>query len=815
MTLREPQIHPPRGHPALRICLFGSFEVWVNDQPLPRLRSRKVQSLLALLTLRAGTEVERSWLAGQLWPASPESTALATLRRDLTSLRRALGLAAGCLRSPTSRTLCFDLEEEEADVLAFATAIARDDRAALEQAVALYRGPLLEEWTEEWVFQERQVREQAYVRALETLAAGAMASGEAAAAEGYLRQVVGVDPLRETAQRRLMQALASSGNYAAAMLTYQELRRWLHREIHAEPDAETTVLFEQLRAEARGKTIARRGTSVSSHQSPVASDHKDGRTPGAATALTPADPRSMLLEQTGSLPGAPRLVLLHQRHAQPDEQLVKALETRLAAHGYQVYADHQAAVGLEWARQMERQVRTADVVIPLLSPASVQSEMLAYGLQMAQEAADREGKPRLLPVWVNDPGPLPEPLASIGGPLDGPAWASPQDEERLMSELLNALRSPDPAEPRQMDAPLASPHHPPASRVLITSSPYHSPAPLEPVSGAVPIGSPFYVVRRADGEFGQAIAQQDSIVLIKGARQMGKTSLLARGLRQAREAGARVVLTDFQKLNTRSLDSAENLLLTLAQWMAVQLDLSVMPQETWNPGCSPNLNFELFLRRQVLSTIDAPVVWGLDEVDRLFPCDCGSEVFGLFRSWHNERILDPASPWSRFTLVITYATEAHLFITDLNQSPFNVGTRLRLDDFTREQVADLNRRLCSPLRDEEQLARFFDLVGGQPYLVRRGLHEMTTQGLDVAALAEQADQDQGIFGDHLRRIMASLGQEPELCEAVRQVLRGGPCPTAASFYHLRGAGVLVGESARDARPRCELYAAFLRRHLLP
>src|SRR3989442_9985128 len=110
---------------SLRLHLFGPFTVQVNGAPLPRLRSRKVQSLLALLTLRAGAEIERTRVAALLWPDSPESIALATLRRDLTDLRRALGPAADHLRSPTPRSLCLDLAEGEADVLAFATAVAR------------------------------------------------------------------------------------------------------------------------------------------------------------------------------------------------------------------------------------------------------------------------------------------------------------------------------------------------------------------------------------------------------------------------------------------------------------------------------------------------------------------------------------------------------------------------------------------------------------------------------------------------------------------------------------------------------------------
>ena len=137
------------------------------------------------------------------------------------------------------------------DLIAFDRAIARGDAASLEAAAALYRGPLLEGCTEEWAFQERQVREQAYLEALETLAARTVTRGDPAEAASYLSRAAAVDPLRESAQRGLMQALAAAGNYAAALLTYRELRLRLHRELNAEPDPETQVLFQQLRAEAR------------------------------------------------------------------------------------------------------------------------------------------------------------------------------------------------------------------------------------------------------------------------------------------------------------------------------------------------------------------------------------------------------------------------------------------------------------------------------------------------------------------------------------------------------------------------------------
>ena len=136
-----------------------------------------------------------------------------------------------------------------------------------------------------------------------------------------------------------------------------------------------------------------------------------------------------------------------------------------------------------------------------------------------------------------------------------------------------------------------------------------------------------------------------------------------------------------------------------------------------------------------------------------------------------ERALDPEGPWCRLTMALAYATEAHLFVTDIHQSPFNVGTQLTLEDFTLEQVADLNERYGAPLQGEAELLRYAHLVGGQPYLVRRGLHDIVAHDISFPALERQADRDEGIFGDHLRRMLVLLARDPDLCEAVRGVLR--------------------------------------------
>ena len=237
---------------ALEMRLFGPFTVLRHGHPLPRLRTRKGQSLLALLALRAGRAVERRWLAGVLWPESPEAQARYNLRRSLSDLRLALGPEASRLYSGRqSQTLALDLEGARVDVIAFDQAIERGDAASLQAAALLYQGPLLEGCFDEWVLSEREARERALADALETLAHDASARADWGTAERYLRRAVGLDPLRETAQRALMQTLVRAGTPAAALQCFRDLRLLLARELMAEPAPETAAVFRQIRADVR------------------------------------------------------------------------------------------------------------------------------------------------------------------------------------------------------------------------------------------------------------------------------------------------------------------------------------------------------------------------------------------------------------------------------------------------------------------------------------------------------------------------------------------------------------------------------------
>jgi len=481
-----------------------------------------------------------------------------------------------------------------------------------------------------------------------------------------------------------------------------------------------------------------------------------------------------------------KIALIYKRNTQPDLRLLDLLERDLTLAGHDVFIDRHLRIGISWAQEIEKQLRGADAVIVLLSDRAAGSEMVLYEVQTALSEQEKRGKPIVLPVRIGTQEPLDGELGALLGRFHFSVWNEQADDRHLVAELHRSLIEP----PKQLE-PVA---------------------PLEQAGGAVPLDSPYYIIRKTDEQFLEALNRRDSIVLVKGARQMGKTSLLARGIQLCRTSGSRIVVTDFQTFSGAQLDSDEMLYRALAQSFVLQLGLKADPRDSWNDWLGANMNLDQFIQKQVLEPADRPVVWAMDEVDRLFTRPYATDFFGMIRSWHNRRALDPDGPWSKLSLAIVYATEAHLFISDLNQSPFNVGTRLALSDFDIEQVEAINRKYGSPLRSPDETSRLVSLFGGQPFLTRRALDDLVQHGTRFRDLEEHASEDEGPFGDHLRRFLVAMSNDATLCGALQKMLHG-ESPQPEAFYRLRSAGLLAGDSPAEARFRCEIYASYFSRHL--
>lgn len=501
----------------------------------------------------------------------------------------------------------------------------------------------------------------------------------------------------------------------------------------------------------------------------------------------PARPRRVQAQVSSSAASqTTKVVLLYRRNAKPDDQVLLFLEDQLEALGYQVFIDRHLKIGVEWAKAIEDKIRNADAVVALVSDSAAGSEMLEYELETAFDEYRKRGKPFLLPVRIGGDGPIDGTIGMILQPLNHTTWMGPEDNNRVLTAIHSALTEP-----------------------LAPSTPELQ---LEPVGGAISGDSPFYIERSTDAEFLNAVRARESIVLVKGPRQMGKTSLIGRGAKLVGELGWRTVMTDFQKLSTNQLGSEDGFYKMLAATVARQLKFHYDWDEEWLDVFGPNMNMDNFIRAAI-ETSETPLVWFMDEADKLFGFPFASDFFGLVRSWHNSRATEPTGPWERFTVVIGYATEAHLFIQDLNQSPFNVGRQINLQLFSLEQTQELNHRYGTPIKGQTELQELQELLGGQPFLTRRAFDVLARGTTDFPTLMATADREDGPFGDHLKRILISVSQLPEVIEAMRASWDSPQIADTPGYHRLLASGVVQQTQDKKIDFRNKLYRRYMTAHL--
>ena len=491
-----------------------------------------------------------------------------------------------------------------------------------------------------------------------------------------------------------------------------------------------------------------------------------------------------------------KVFISYKRNVEPDHSVAGRVFDALQQLGHTVFIDRTLRVGQEWAKEIEAKVRGADFLIVFLTTESSGSEMVKGEVEIARNQAALSGSaPMILPVRLAFTGPLPYPLNAWLDPLQYAIWRGEADSDRLTQELVAAVDGAGlPASPLKLK---------PASQR--DGSPLHS-APLPPPGGGLDVDDPWYISRDSDASALRIISQQGVTLVIKGSRQMGKTSLLVRTLSVAMDLGKRCALIDFQMLGQESLSNSTTFFRRFGRSVAEGLDLQQDVTQSWDPNLADSQNLTRYMEKQVLQSLDAPVVLAVDEADMLFQSEFLYDFFGMLRSWHNAR----ANPlkkkiWKRLDLALVTSTEPYLFIDRDHESPFNVGEVLALSDFRRDQIAELNDLHQSPLFPPE-LDRLYDLLHGQPYLTRKAFY-VVKSGLTPSQLFARASEDAGPFGDHLRNYFLRLLNHPELAAALKQVSLGRGCTDRKLAYRLESAGLVKAESGRTV-PRCNLYADY-------
>jgi DNA-binding SARP family transcriptional activator len=154
----------------LTLQLLGGFSVRLGSGPALNPGTRKAQALIAYLAVPPGRAHPRDKLASLLWGDTGDEQARQSLRQTLVAVRRALPASKPPMLVVDHDTLALDPAAVEVDVQQFGRLSAGGTAKALEQAVALYEGDLLEgvrvteEPFEDWLRAERARLRQARAR---------------------------------------------------------------------------------------------------------------------------------------------------------------------------------------------------------------------------------------------------------------------------------------------------------------------------------------------------------------------------------------------------------------------------------------------------------------------------------------------------------------------------------------------------------------------------------------------------------------------------------------------------------------------------
>lgn len=244
--------------------------------------------------------------------------------------------------------------------------------------------------------------------------------------------------------------------------------------------------------------------------------------------------------------------------------------------------------------------------------------------------------------------------------------------------------------------------------------------------GTMRVDAPSYVERQADHDLLEGLLHGEFCYVLT-SRQMGKSSLMVRTAQKLRARGVHVTVLDLTAVGQNL--SPEQWYDGLLSRMGRQLGLEDELEDFWraNTNLGAIQRFMAGIHDVVLAKRAGPMVIFVDEIDSVrslkFSTD---EFFAAIRESHNRRTQDPELNRLTFCL-LGVATPSDL-IRDIRTTPFNIGRRVELTDFTETEAQPLlpglryGRDAVEDMTEPESrivLRRILHWTGGHPYLTQR------------------------------------------------------------------------------------------------
>lgn len=248
----------------LHVCLFGKLDVRDGQNRALDLDAHNARQLLCYLLIFRDRPHTREALAAVLWGDQPAAQSKSYLRKALWQLQTTLDARATAtgplllveaewiqLHPQTDLWLDAALLEQAAALVHGQPGKSLDtaQAGALREAIALYRGELLEGWYHDWCLYERERFQHRYLTLLDKLMDYGEAHSEYDHALLYGECILRYDRARERTHRRLMRLHYLAGDRTAALRQYERCVVALRQELGVAPAERTDRLRDLIVAD--------------------------------------------------------------------------------------------------------------------------------------------------------------------------------------------------------------------------------------------------------------------------------------------------------------------------------------------------------------------------------------------------------------------------------------------------------------------------------------------------------------------------------------------------------------------------------------
>lgn len=237
------------------------------------------------------------------------------------------------------------------------------------------------------------------------------------------------------------------------------------------------------------------------------------------------------------------------------------------------------------------------------------------------------------------------------------------------------------------------------------------------IGGAVQASGGIYLSRAADEEL-LALCHAGEFGYVLTPRQLGKTSLMVRTAERLAEEGVRSVIIDLTEIGVQV--TPEEWFLGLLVKVEEQLMLKTGADGWWAGRAhqAPSQRLTAFFKEVLLEEVEGRVVIFVDEIDTTLGLSFTDDFYAAIRYFYNARAHRPEFRRLSFVL-IGVATPGDL-IRDPQRTPFNIGRRVDLTDFTYDEALPLASGFQLAEDETQRVLRWvLDWTDGHPYLTQR------------------------------------------------------------------------------------------------